>query len=86
MNFDEKSFKKTLDEQLSFPALYMFKFIVPEGKEQEVTALFPKNEAEFKPSSKGKYISVTVKAMMESSEAIVNIYGRAKAIEGIIAL
>ena len=42
--FSEKDFKEKLEETHKFPALYMFKFIVPESKTGEVEALFPLNE------------------------------------------
>jgi uncharacterized protein len=85
-NFDQEAFKAKLDAQTSFPSLYMFKFIVPNGKENEVKAIFPYNQMELKPSSKGKYVSVTIKAMMPSSDAILDIYNKAALIEGVIAL
>lgn len=80
------SFKEQLDAQTVFPTLYMFKFIVAVGKEDEVGALLPNNEMILKKSSKGNYTSVTIKALMPSSEAIVSVYRRASLIEGIISL
>ncbi|HLT07389.1 MAG TPA: DUF493 family protein [Cyclobacteriaceae bacterium] len=83
---DMASFKEQLDAQTVFPTLYMFKFIVAVGKEDEVGALLPNNEMILKKSSKGNYTSVTIKALMPSSEAIVSVYRRASLIEGIISL
>jgi putative lipoic acid-binding regulatory protein len=84
--FDHEAFKAKLEAQSSFPSLYMFKFIVPNGKEHEVKALLPYNQMELKASSKGNYVSVTIKAMMPSSDAIIDIYDKASVIEGVIAL
>ncbi|WP_215226462.1 DUF493 family protein [Echinicola shivajiensis] len=84
--FDKKAFKAKLEEQNSFPALYMFKFIVPRGKEGEVAELLPNNETNLKESAKGTYISVTIKAMMPDSDSILGIYEKASKIEGIISL
>jgi len=84
--FSNEDFKEKLEGTHKFPTLYMFKFIVPEGKTDEVKALFPLNEIAVKPSSKGTYVSITAKAMMPSSDAVVEVYGKAKQIEGIIAL
>jgi len=84
--FDKVAFKEKLDAQNSFPALYMFKFIVPKGKEDEVAALMPNNDVVFKESAKGTYVSATIKAMMQDSEAILRIYEKASKIEGIISL
>jgi uncharacterized protein len=84
--FDQEAFKAKLEAQTSFPSLYMFKFIVPNGKEQEIKALLPNNQMDLKASSKGNYVSVTIKAMMPTSEAILEIYNKASVIEGVIAL
>ena len=83
---DLASLKEQLDSQTDFPTLYMFKFIVPIGREKEVARLLPNNEVTLKKSNKGNYISVTIKAMMPSSESIISIYTRASEIEGIISL
>ncbi len=84
--FSNEDFKEKLEGTHKFPTLFMFKFIVPEAKTDEVRALFPLNEVAVKPSSKGTYVSVTAKAMMPSSDAVIEVYGKAKQIEGIIAL
>lgn len=84
--FSEKDFKEKLEATHKFPALYMFKFIVPESKTGEVKALFPLNEVAVKPSGKGAYVSVTARAMMPSSDAVIGVYEKAKQIQGIIAL
>lgn len=85
-NFDKASFKEKLESAGEFPMVYMFKFIVPKGKEIEVGALFPKNDITLKPSSGGKYISTTIQAMMDSSDQILDIYEKAAEIEGVISL
>jgi hypothetical protein len=84
--FDKASFKEKLEASGQFPMLYMFKFIVPNGKEHEVAILFPKNEMGLKASSGGKYVSTTIKSMMDSSEQIMEIYEKASKIEGIVSL
>ena len=85
-NFDKESFKAKLEAQTVFPAIYMFKFIVPNGKQEEIAALLPSNEMLVKESAKGKYVSTTIKAMMPSSDAVVDIYEKASEIEGVISL
>lgn len=84
--FTTAEFKEKLENVHQFPTLYMFKFIVTEEKKQEVQALFPQNELQFKPSSKGKYISVTAKVMMPSADKVIALYKQASEIEGLIAL
>lgn len=84
--FDKENFKEKLEASGEFPQLYMFKFIVPGGKESEVAALFPKHELSTKASSGGKYVSTTVQAMMQSADQIIKIYEEAGEIEGLISL
>ncbi|EON78508.1 hypothetical protein ADIS_1023 [Lunatimonas lonarensis] len=84
--FDLSSFREKLDAHSSFPTLYMFKFIVPKGKENQLASLLPNNEMKLKASSKGTYISATIQVMMPSSDAIIDVYLRASKIDGVIAL
>ena len=81
-----KSFKEKLDSQHEWPGTYIFKFIVPVNKVPEVKALFQGVEMKERPSSKGNYTSITVKAHLESSDHVITHYIEAKKIEGIISL
>lgn len=80
------SLKEKLDQHYAWPALYTFKFIVPNGKEKEVTSLFPNHIATEKASKNGNYISITLQMMMPSSESVIEVYVATYKIEGIIAL
>jgi putative lipoic acid-binding regulatory protein len=80
------SFREKLDQHYAWPSLYMFKFIVPSGKEEEVKRLFPNHNTSEKPSKNGNYVSVTVQMMMPSSEAVIKVYVAASSIDGLIAL
>ncbi|MFZ6012145.1 MAG: DUF493 family protein [Bacteroidota bacterium] len=80
------SFREKLDQHYAWPALYIFKFIVPTGTEDEVKKLFPLHHTTEKLSKQGNYTSVTVEMMMPSSDAVINIYQRASSIPGLIAL
>lgn len=84
--FDKAAFKEKLEAVGQFPMVYMFKFIVPNGREQEVGVLFPRNEMNLKPSSGGKYVSTTIQIMVENADQIIGIYEQAAKIEGVIAL
>lgn len=87
MNADwVKSFGEKLDQHYAWPSLYMFKFIVPKGKEQQVKDLFPQHTTTEKLSKQGNYTSITVQMMMPSSEAVIDIYQQASTIQGLIAL
>ncbi len=81
-----KIFKQRLDEEHHWPAVYMFKFVVPRDKEQDVLDLFPEENLTSKISKKGKYISFTLQKVMQSSDQVIEIYEEAHKIEGIIAL
>ncbi|HEY9004668.1 DUF493 family protein [Ohtaekwangia sp.] len=80
------NFRNKLDQHYTWPSLYIFKFIVPSGKEPEVKELFPLHTVTEKLSSHGKYTSITVQMMMPSSEAVIEVYVKASHIEGIVAL
>lgn len=80
------SFKEKLDAAYVWPSLYMFKFIVPQQRVQEVKVLFPNHVPTEKQSDKGKYTSITFSMMMPSSEAVVSVYQKVWHIEGLIAL
>ena len=80
------SFREKLDQHYTWPALYVFKFIVPTGKEDEVKQLFPLHVTMEKLSKQGNYTSVTAEMLMPSVDAVLEIYIKASAIEGIVAL
>ncbi len=80
------SFKEKLDAEYEWPAMYMFKFIVPKGKEADIKEIFLAHEVSEKKSSKGNYISLTSEIMAESSDAVIDIYIKAHKVEGVIAL
>lgn len=82
----KQSFRESLEQHYSWPALYTFKFIVPRGKEEELRVLFPRHEISEKESAGGKYVSLTIRMMVNSSEAVILVYERVQNIEGIISL
>ena len=80
------SFKEKLDKVYVWPSLYIFKFIVPQDKVEQVKELFPLHLSTEKQSDKGKYTSLTFNMMMPGSEAVIEVYEKVKRIEGLIAL
>jgi len=80
------SLREKLDKHYAWPALYIFKFIVPRGKEEEVRKLFPRHTTTEKPSKNGNYTSLTTQMMMPSSDSVIEIYLKASVIEGLIAI
>jgi putative lipoic acid-binding regulatory protein len=65
----------------------MFKFIVPHNQTQKVLDLFEsRDELRTRPSRHGRYMSVTAKCTVSSSDEIVAVYQAAAQIEGVISL
>lgn len=80
------SFREKLDKHYAWPSLYVFKFIVPRGKEEELKRHFPAHEIAERSSAKGNYTSLTIQMMCPSSDFVVEVYERVENIEGLIAL
>jgi uncharacterized protein len=80
-----KGLQEKLNDQ-EWPAFYMFKFIVPVAKEEELLALFEKHKVDKRFSSNGNYVSVTSTYFMESGNEVIEVYKKASAIEGIVSL
>ena len=81
--------KQVLDDRHSYPTDFLFKFILPEPKKTEFDTLFPNFKQigyQTKPSSGGKYVSITISLSVNSSEEILNVYAIAQKIEGLISL
>ncbi len=89
---DDKQFDK-LREQLNlqdnWPTIYMFKFIIP-ADNRKIALVESKFSDEAvvtqNQSSNGKYISITVKEVMLSADAIIEKYKEMQGIEGLMAL
>ncbi|MBC8754001.1 DUF493 family protein [Kordia sp. YSTF-M3] len=82
--------KAQLEDTTKFPAIYMYKFIVPsrEEKIKQVHQIFNNIGAviDTKKSSKGTYTSVTITVNMKSADAIIQKYKDVSVVEGIISL
>jgi putative lipoic acid-binding regulatory protein len=89
MKQDFDSLKEKL-EQMTFPSLYLFKFIVKSDlkKIAQIESLFHSERAEIRlqESSKGAFVSISVKEVMLSAEEIIDIYVKSSKIDGVIAL
>lgn len=82
--------KVQLDDTTSFPADYLYKFIVPTSENQvnEVEDLFNNSGAVIntKKSKTGKYVSVSIILKIKSSDEVISYYKKAEKINGIISL
>lgn len=86
--FDE--LRKKLEESgMSFPYIYMFKFIIKaDNKTMALVEVIFDDDADIiqKQSAKGNYISITVKQVVMSIDEIIAIYEKAAEIEGVMSL
>lgn len=83
------SLKQKLEEQHSFPAPYLFKFIIPADNHRLalVEALFgPEAQVTTRQSSSNKFISISAKEVMITADSIITVYKKAEKIEGIVSL
>ncbi len=81
--------RKVLNEQKSWPCVYMFKFIMPADNKvmAQVESMFYENAKIYrKESKKGKYLSVTIKDTMNKPEDVIYIYKKAEEIPGVMIL
>ncbi len=83
---DPDQFRRLLNEQYTWPAAFMFKFIVPVRRLDELRSLLEGHEFTTRSSSKGNYISVTLSPVVDSSEAVIQLYTRVSVVEGLVAL
>ncbi len=80
------SLQATLDEFYTWPTPYMFKFIAPMARIDELTDLFKGKPYRTRYSRTAKYVSITAEWEVESSEEVISFYREAKKIKGVIAL
>jgi putative lipoic acid-binding regulatory protein len=80
------SLQAKLDEFHQWPCRFMFKFIIPQEKTEELITFFAGRPFTTRPSKTGKYVSFTAELEMQSSEEVIALYREAGKIEGIIAL
>lgn len=80
------SFERNLEEHHAWPCRYLFKFIVAQAGVEAVQDLFPGVETALRPSSTGKYVSVSAEVLASSAAEVVAVYRKAEAIPGIVSL
>jgi putative lipoic acid-binding regulatory protein len=82
--------KQQLTDDTSWPAPYLYKFIVPSNLEKiaEIEAIFDGMNAVIntRDSSKGTYTSVSIKVEMDSPDSVIAKYLEVSTIEGVISL
>jgi len=83
---DYKVFREKLEANYTWPAIYLFKFIVPKDQALNVKELFLTEEIREKASKNGNYISLTIEKKVYNTDEVISIYEKANKIKGIIAL
>lgn len=80
--------KEKLESVERFPGIYNFKFIITGGKDQiqELRTVLPDDKFIEQPSKAGKYVSITVKKMMQNADEVIAVYKKAGSIKGIMML
>jgi uncharacterized protein len=82
--------KIELDKDTTWPALYLFKFIVPTKANniERVQLAFDRLGAVIKTtkSKTGKFTSVSINVQMKNSQEVIDKYIEVSTIEGIISL
>lgn len=82
--------KAQLEEQTSWPSVYLYKFIVPSEPEkiEAIKAIFDSYNAAIstRASSKGTFTSVSVKVHMQNPDAVIEKYLEVSIIKGVISL
>lgn len=79
-------FKELLENHHTWPTDYIFKFIVPAEKINEVKALFPNHKVSVRESSRGNYVALTVSIWALNADLVIAIYQQASEIEDLISL
>lgn len=81
--------KKLEEENMTFPSIYMFKFILKsDNRKMALVETLFEEDADIiqKQSGKGNFTSITVKQVVMSVDEIITIYERASKIEGVMSL
>ena len=81
-----EKFKALLDEQVSWPEFYDFKFITKTDSLHQLEVNLTDCNLSRKESKNGKYTSITARKFMNSSEEVVAVYQKMSKIEGVITL
>lgn len=82
--------KEQLDTDTTWPAPYLYKFIVPGDVQKiaQIEAIFNGTNAQIKTrdSRKGTYTSLSIKVVMASPEKVIEKYKQVSLVEGVISL
>jgi len=83
---DNQKFRELLDESYQWPDYYEFKFIVKTDDKHLILDKLTGFTLSETPSKKGKYISVSARKLMKSTQEVLDVYEAVSTIKGIISL
>ncbi len=86
MSTEIERFKALLDEHHIWPTEYLFKFVILAEQIEELKYILLEEDLSIKPSKNGKYVSVSLEKVFNSSHEVILIYEKAWTIKGIISL
>lgn len=89
MQTDDKStesFRSSLDANYQWPAVFTFKFIVPQDQITQILESFTVDPVKAQQSSSGRFTSYTFEMEMNSSLQVVETYASVTNIPGLISL
>jgi uncharacterized protein len=79
-------FQELLDDQIEWPDVYTFKFIVPSDELEQMRSIFRGQPIKVRESRKGNYLSITARMQMASSHEVIEVYQQAATVQGVISL
>lgn len=80
------SLQAKLEEFYTFPCRYVFKFIAPMARVDELAGLLGGKPFTTRYSKNARYVSFTAEWEVASSEEVISYYRRAGNIKGVISL
>lgn len=83
---DFNKFKTLLDEQITWPDYYSFKFVTKTEHKTKVIDLLTDHKISEKPSKNGTYTSITSRKLLQSSDEVIEVYKLVSTVEGVITL
>ncbi len=78
--------KERLNTHHTWPGSYLFKFVVPEMKREELLGLIPTGLRQERWSKNGRYVALSIKTHMPDADAVIAVYQRVTVVEGLVSL
>ena len=83
---DMTKFKTLLDDQMSWPEYYTFKFVVKAEHKDHALDLLSEHKVQERDSKTGKFTSITSRKLVHSAQDVVAVYTMMTKVEGIMSL